>query len=168
MWTFDELVENYNKDKIINKIINYEYENSYRSSRSEIREFLGVNPDYYYYPHSYKYRSYNEYDDDNPIDIAWFSKLLNFEKYYYEELENMNLKLKIDNQEYNFDLSNYIEELKNKSDSYEWKAERKEIIWWPALVLEEENYKLVITWFSMNEEDGEFKFNNIRWYIMIR
>ena len=168
MWALDELIENYNKDKIIDKIINYEYEDSYRSSRSKIREFLGVDPNYSYYSQSYKYRSYNEYDNDNPIDIAWFSKLLNFEKYRYGELENTTLKLKIDNQEYDFDLSNYIEELKDKSDANEWKAERKEILWWPALILEEENYKLVITWFSMDDEEWEIRFNNIRWYILIK
>lgn len=168
VWTIDELIENYSKDKIINKIINYEYEDSYRSSRSEIREFLGVNSEYSYYSPTYKYRNYNQYNENEPIDIAWFSKLLNFEKYHYGELENMTLELKINDQEYNFDLSNYIEEFKNKSDSYEWKAERKEIIWWPALILEEDNYKLVITWFSMNEEDWEIKFNNIRWYIMVK
>ena len=167
MWAFDELVENYNKDKIINKIINYEYENSYRSSRSEIREFLWVNPDYSYYSHSYKYRSYNEYDDDNLIDVSWFSKLYNFEK-YHENVKNMTLELKIDNQEYSFDLSNHIEEFKEKADEYNWKAERKEILWWPALILEEENYKLIITWFSMDEEEWKIEFNSIRWYMLIK
>ena len=47
--------------KIINKIINYEYEDSYRSSRSEIRKFLGVNDDYDYYYSTYKYRNYRQY-----------------------------------------------------------------------------------------------------------
>ena len=169
VWTLEGLIENYNKDKIINKIINYEYKDSYRSSLSEIKKFLGVDSNYSYYSDSYKYRSYNKYDDNTPIDIAWFSKLLYFEKYRYEELKNMTLELKIDNQEYSFDLSNYIDEFKEKADSYEWKSERKEIIWWPALILEEENYKLVITWFSIEEtEEWELKFDNIRWYILIK
>ena len=168
VWTIDELIENYSKDKIINKIINYEYENSYRSSRSNIREFLGIDTDYDYYP-TYKYRNYNEYNENESIDVKWYSKILNFEKYYYSELEDMTLNLKVDNQEYAFDLTNYIEELKDKSDAHEWKAERKEILWWPALVIEEENYKLVITWFSMEEDkEWELKFENIRWYILIK
>ena len=168
VWTIDELIENYSKDKIINKIINYEYENSYRSSRSNIREFLGIDTDYDYYP-TYKYRNYNEYNKNESIDVKWYSKILNFEKYYYSELEDMTLNLKVDNQEYAFDLTNYIEELKDKSDAHEWKAERKEILWWPALVIEEENYKLVITWFSMEEDkEWELKFENIRWYILIK
>jgi hypothetical protein len=78
------------------------------------------------------------------------------------------LKLEIDNQEYNFDLSNYIDEFKDIADTHEWKAERKEILWWPALILEEENYKLVITWFSMDEEEWKIEFNNIRWYMLIK
>ena len=168
VWTIDELIENYSKDKIINKIINYEYENSYRSSRSNIREFLGIDTDYDYYP-TYKYRNYNEYNENESIDVKWYSKILNFEKYYYSELEDMTLNLRVDNQEYAFDLTNYIEEMKDKSDAHEWKAERKEILWWPALVIEEENYKLVITWFSMEEDkEWELKFENIRWYILIK
>ena len=98
VWTIDELIENYSKDKIINKIINYEYENSYRSSRSNIREFLGIDTDYDYYP-TYKYRNYNEYNENESIDVKWYSKILNFEKYYYSELEDMTLNLKVDNQE---------------------------------------------------------------------
>lgn len=171
MWTLDWLVENYNKDKIINKIINFEYENSYRSSRSNIREFLGVNTDYDYYYPTYKYRSYNSYDRTKWIDISWFTKLYNFEK-YYDGVENMVLKLKIEWQEYDFDLSNHIDELKDKSDIYaksDLTEEEKIILQSPALVLEDDNYKLVIIWFSM-EENKEWKlsFNNIRWYLLTK
>lgn len=38
----------------------------------------------------------------------------------------MILELKIDDQEYSFDLSNYIDEFKDISDGYDSKAERKE------------------------------------------
>ena len=96
MWALDELVENYDKDKIINKIINFEYENRYRSSRSSIREFLEVNNDYDNYPTN-KYRSYNQYNQEKSIDVTWFSKFYDFEKYW--ELKDMILKLNIDNQE---------------------------------------------------------------------
>ena len=171
MWTLDWLVENYNKDKIVNKIINFEYENSYRSSRSSIREFLGINTDYDYYYPTYKYRSYNSYDRTKWIDISWFEKLYNFEK-YYDWVENMILKFEIDWQKYDFDLSNHIDELKDKSAIYaksDLTEEEKIILQSPALVLEDDNYKLVIIWFSM-EENKEWKlsFNNIRWYLLTK
>ena len=169
MWTLDWLVENYNKDKIINKIINFEYKDTYRSSRYDIREFLGASTDYDYYYPTHKYRNYNQYDQNwELIDVTWFSKLYNFEK-YNGDTENLTLKLNIENQNYEFDLSSYLDELKNKSDEYEWKAERKEASWWPALVLEENNYKLVINWFYLEESDTwETNFINIRWYILFR
>lgn len=171
MWVIDELVENYNKDKIINKIINFEYEDSYRSSRSEIREFLGVNSDYDYYYPTYKYRRYDSYDRTKWIDISWFLKLYNFEK-YYDGVENMVLKFEIDWEKYEFDLSNHIDELKEKSDIYsksDLTEDEKIILQSPALVLEDYNYKLVVVWFSM-EENKEWKlsFNNIRWYLLTK
>ena len=170
MWTLDGLVENYDKDKIINKIINYEYEDSSRSSRSDIREFLGVNADYDYYYPTYKYRSYRQYWEQS-IDVSWYSKIFNFTK-YYDDTKNMVLKLQVDNQEYTLDLSNYLDNLKEKSDVYkksDLTDEEKEILKWPALEVSEENYKIVINWFSM-EENKEWKinFNNIEWYILIK
>ena len=169
MNSIDWLVENYNKDKIINKIINFEYKDWYRSSRYDIREFLGASTDYDYYYPTHKYRDYNRYDQGGElIDVTWFSKLYNFEK-YNGDTENLILKLNIENQNYEFDLSSYLDELKNKSEEYEWKAERKETSWWPALVLEENNYKLVINWFYLEESDTwETNFINIRWYILFK
>ena len=170
MWALDWLVENYDKDKIINKIINFEYEDRYRSSRSSIREFLGVNADYDYYYPTYKYRSYRRYWEKS-IDVSWYSRILNFTK-YYDDTENMALKLQIDNQEYTLDLSNYLDELKEKADLYaksDLTSEEKEILQWPALIISEENYKIVINWFSM-EENKEWKsnFTNIEWYVLIK
>ena len=168
MWTLDWLVENYNKDKIINKIINYEYEDSYRSSRYDIREFLGASTDYDYYYPTRKYRSYN--NENKIIDIAWFSKLSSFEE--YKDLEDNILKLNVDNQEYEFNLTNYIDTLKEKSEIYQkddLTEEEKDILQQPALILEEEDYKLIIKWFYMTEdEDSVLSFNNIRWYILIK
>ncbi len=172
IWTIDGLVENYDKDKIINKIINYEYEDSYRSSRSEIREFLGVNADYDYYYPTYKYRSYGQYwRNNNSVDVSWYSKILNFSK-YYERVEDMILKLQVDDQEYTLDLSSYIDELKEKADIYEksdLSEEEKEILKKPALEVSEGNYKIVINWFSIEEnKEWETKFTNIEWYILIK
>ena len=170
MWTLDWLVENYNKDKIINKIINFEYEDRYRSSRSDIREFLEVNTDYDNYYPIIKYRNYNQYDKEKSIDIDWFSKFYSFEEYW--ELKDMILKLNIDDQEYEFNLTNYIDELKEKSEIYaksDLTDEEKNILQQPALVLEEKNYKLVIVWLWMQEnKDWELSFSNIRWYILIK
>ena len=170
MWTLDELVVNYNKDKIINKIIDFEYEDKYRSSRSRIREFLGVNADYDYYYPTYKYWNYRQYWEKS-IDVSWYSKILNFTK-YYEYIDDMILKIQVDNQEYTLNLSEHLDNLKEKSDIYkksDLTEEEKEILKWPALEVTEENYKIVINWFSI-EENKEWKtnFTNIEWYILIK
>ena len=170
MWTLDGLVENYNKDKIINKIINFEYEDRYRSSRSSIREFLGANTDYDYYYPTYKYRSYYE-KEEKFIDVSWYSKILNFTN-YYDYIDDMTLKFQTNDQEYSLNLSDYLDELKEKADLYaksDPTNEEKEILKWPALEVSEENYKIIINWFSI-EENKEWKtnFNNIEWYILIK
>ena len=172
MWALDWLVENYDKDKIINKIINFEYKDTYRSSRYDIREFLGVNTDYDYYYPTYKYRSYGQYwRNNNSIDVSWYTKMLSFSK-YYENINYMTFTIEVDNQEYTLDLSNYLDELKEKADLYaksDLTSEEKEILQWPALIVSEENYKIVINWFSM-EENKEWKsnFTNIEWYVLIK
>ena len=170
IWTIDWLVQNYNKDKIINKIINFEYEDWYRSSRSNIREFLGVNTDYDYYYPTFKYRSYRSYWED-AIDVSWYSKIFNFNE-YYENVDDMVLKLQVENEEYSLNLSDYLDELKEKADIYaksDLTNEEKEILKMPALEVTEKNYKMVINWFSM-EENKEWKtdFTNIEWYILIK
>ena len=172
VWILDELVENYNKNKIINKIINYEYEDSYRSSRSEIREFLGVNTDYTYYYPTYKYRSYNQYGESTKsINTSWYSKILHFEK-HYSWIENMILKIDADDQEYTLDLSNKIEELKEKADIYaksDLTDEEKELLQQPAKEVIEDNYKIVINWFNLEEnKEWQTEFTYIEWYILIK
>lgn len=172
IWTLDWLVENYNKNKIINKIINYEYEDRYRSSRSEIREFLGANTDYTYYYPTYKYWSYNQYGDENhSIDVTWYSKILHFTQYYGDS-NDFTLKIQVDNQEYKVDLSNHIEEIKEKSDIYtksELTDDEKEILRNPALILTQQDYKIIINSLSLEEnKEWETQINNSEWYILIK
>lgn len=170
IWILDELFEKYNKNKIINNIINYN-EDSYTPSIYDMREFLGMDINYNYeysYP-KYEYRNYNRYKNHEPIDVKWFSKLYNFIK-YEEEIENMTLKIEIDNKNYEFDLFVYKDELKEKSNTYNESNKIEGAIWWPALILEDENYKLVITSFYLywNKESWEFGFKNIEWYILTK
>jgi hypothetical protein len=64
----------------------------------------------------------------------------------------MTLKLKIDSQNYEFDLSNYADQLKEKADLQEksnLSDEEKNTLQQPALIVEEENYKIVITSFNL-------------------
>ena len=172
MWTIDWLVENYDKDKIINKVINFEYDDSYWSSRSDIREFLWVNSDYDYYYPTNKYRNYRQYwKSEESIDIEWYSKILYFEK-YSDDVDDMFLKLYVDDVEYKLDLSGVIEELEWKAGIYaksDLTDEEEGILKEPALVILEENYKIVISWFSI-EEDKDWKtyFTNIEWYILVK
>jgi len=174
MWTLDWLIENYNKNKIINKIINFEYEDSHRSSRYryDIREFLGVNTDYDYFYPPYKYRDFNQYGhSQQSIDVIWYSKILYFSKSYGGQ-NDFTLNIQVDNQEYKIDLSDYIEELKEKSDIYaksELTDEEKEILRNPALVLTKPDYKVIINNFGMNEnKEWESQITNAEWYILIK
>ena len=172
MWTLDWLMENYNKDKIINNIINFEYKDTYRSSRYDIREFLGVNTDYNYYYPTYKYRSYRQYGKENhSIDVTWYSKILYFAK-SYSKMNNFTLNIQVDDQEYKVDLTDYLEELKEKSDIYaksELTDEEEEILRNPALVLTEPNYKVIIDSFGIEENrEWESQIYNAEWYILIK
>jgi hypothetical protein len=59
----------------------------------------------------------------------------------------MVLKFQVDNQEYSLDLSNHLDELKEKADIYaksDLTKEEKEILKEPALLVSEENYKIAI------------------------
>lgn len=172
MWTLDWLMENYNKDKIINKIINFEYKDTYRSSRYDIREFLGVNTDYDYYYPTYKYRSYRQYGKfQQSIDVTWYSKALYFEK-SYGKMNDFTLNIEIDDQEYKVNLTDYLEELKEKSDIYaksELTDEEEEILRNPALILTEPDYKVIINSFGMQENPKwESQIYNAEWYILIK
>ena len=64
------------------------------------------------------------------------------------------LNIEIDDQEYKVDLTDYLEELKEKSDIYaksELTDEEKELLRNPALVLTESDYKVIIDSFGIEE-----------------
>jgi hypothetical protein len=59
----------------------------------------------------------------------------------------MTFTIEVDGQEYIFDLSNHLDELKEKADIYAKSNptnEEKELLKNPALVVTEDNYKIVI------------------------
>lgn len=69
-------------------------------------------------------------------------------------MNDFTLNIQVDDQEYNVDLTNYLEELKEKSDIYaksELTDEEEEILRNPALVLTEPNYKVIINSFGIEE-----------------
>ena len=69
-------------------------------------------------------------------------------------MNDFTLNIEIDDQEYNVDLTDYLEELKEKSDIYaksELTDEEKEILRNPALVLTEYDYKVIIDSFGIEE-----------------
>ena len=49
LWALEELVENYDNDKIINKLVDHEYDGWYWSAMRDIQQFLGVENEYDYY-----------------------------------------------------------------------------------------------------------------------
>jgi len=167
IWIIDNLAENYNKNKITNKIFTYKYENSYRSSRYEIRDYLWINTEYINSP-QYDYFYYLQSNlDELPINVEWYSKIFNFDERY---LENNILKFSIDDQEYEFNLINYIKELKEKAMIQKKNEEINKKTDSPALVINEKNYKLVINWFNYKEnlDNWTINFNTTKWYIIIK
>lgn len=162
LWTIDELTENYNSDKVVDKIISYDYSGKYRySARSEIRNYLKVNENYDYYDKDYEtYFNYRQSrEDEKWIDVTWFSKLYNF-SLYDEKIQGHTIKIDTDEEKYTIDLSEFVDELVKKSDSDSTEN--------PALTIDTENYRLVISWFYWRKPyDQAPIFSNIEWYILV-
>ena len=160
IWAIEELAQHYNKNKIINKIISYEYEWTYRySERSKIREFLWINDDLW----EHKYFNYRASSETyiNWIDISWYSKFYQFEA-DSDNILNDKLKLNINNEEYIIDYSEYKDELIKKADENDNKE--------PAIIIEKDNYKIWITsyFWEINWTINQAIFNWIYWYILIK
>ena len=69
-------------------------------------------------------------------------------------MNDFTLNIQVDDQEYKVDLTDYLEELKKKSDIYaksELTDKEEEILRNPALVLTEPNYKVIIDSFGIEE-----------------
>ncbi|MBR7037347.1 hypothetical protein IKI14_05920 [bacterium] len=69
-------------------------------------------------------------------------------------MNDFTLNIEIDDQEYKVNLTDYLEELKEKSDIYaksELTDEEEEILRNPALILTETDYKVIINSFGMQE-----------------
>ena len=69
-------------------------------------------------------------------------------------MNDFTLNIEIDDQEYKVDLTDYLEELKEKSDIYaksKLTDEEKELLRNPALVLTESDYKVIIDSFGIEE-----------------
>jgi hypothetical protein len=69
-------------------------------------------------------------------------------------MNDFTLNIQADDQEYKVDLTDYLEELKEKSDIYaksELTDEEKELLRNPALVLTESDYKVIIDSFGIEE-----------------
>ena len=168
LWALEELVENYDNDKIINKLVDHEYDGWYWSAMRDIQQFLGVENEYDYYGPSYEYRRFWQEDVEKMwIDVVWYSRLFNFRKY---DAEGLVLALEFDGQEYKLDLSNYLDELKKKSDAYKdsSNADNQEMLKNPALIVDEDGYRIVITWFYIEEyKDWKIVVESIEWYVLV-
>lgn len=174
LWIVEELTEKYNKDKVYNKIISYDYDDVHRySARLDIKNYLwatATDSEYYSDYTSFSYRQRN--DNKVWIDIAWYSKLYAIDDAYDDTSDNI-LKLNLDNQEYNIDLSSYIPELLEKAKiyrKYDRTDDEEKQINQPALILDWDNYRLIITWFYWEKKiaSGQVKLNNVQWYILIK
>ena len=169
-----ELAEKYNKEKVYNKVISYDYDNTRRySTRSEIRNYLWANisTDWYYYDDTKSF-SYRQYDTNIWIDIAWYSKLYEVELDYDKTWDNTRT-INLDNQEYTINLTEYTTQLLEKADLYrksDLTSEEEIQLRQPALILDWENYKLIIKWFywDKNISSGQIRFNNVQWYILTK
>lgn len=167
----DELTEKYNKNRIFNKVISYDYDENRYSSRMEVRKYLWVDEqDFYSDPSLYVNYRQNT-DGYNAIEISWYSKLYQI-KAYDQNTRNI-LEITTDNQKYMIDLSDYIPQLLEKSDLYrksDYTDTESEQLKQPALTLDWEYYKLVITWFywERNRASGQVQLKGIEWYILIK
>ena len=174
IWIIEELVTTYNKEKIINRIISFDYSDYNRYYAVwQIKEFLKIRDGYKSYNQYYNFWQNNM--DNHWIDVSWYSKIYKFDKYLYEnnDTEWYKLTLNIENNIYNIDYSDYIDSLIEKAmiEKYSNPTEEEiEILNNPALIIEQDNYKLIITWFSAEKDTNsdKIKFNNLWWYILIK
>lgn len=166
----NELIQKYNKSKVYSKIISYDYKPNKRySTRWEIREYLWIDPDLNFNEESTYFSFWQDKYEYTGLEIAGFSMLYKFHEY---ELWNDILKIDVDNDQYEINLSEYIplfiekSELYRKSDLTD--EETKELNS-PALVLDEENYRLIISWFYGEKNAfGKTKLNSVEWYFLIK
>jgi len=167
LWALDELVEKYNENKIVGKIILMDY--SYKSTnyyylKNHIREYLKLNDnndDYYRTENEYFYFSIPTLNDWWNLDVNDFSKLYSINEY---DIKNNELKIKKENLEYNFSLAEITEDIYKNSQTVNWDVERENI------VINEWNYKLIITEANWERERGtnNIVINHINGYLLIK
>lgn len=165
MQTIDELTYNYKKEKIIDKIISYDYKATYRYNlHSEILSFLDWS-ETEKTPYNTRFYYRQNKTETSSIDINWYSKFYIFDKTWW--IKN-TLQLNLDNQKYEIDLSEHIDELLEKSSLY-WDND-EQTHKQPALILEQDNYKLIISWFNWekNALNNSIHFEDMEWYILVK
>ena len=166
----NELIQKYNKSKIYNKIISYDYKPNKRySTRWEVREYLWIDPDLNFDEEPTYFSFWQDKYEYTGLEIAGFSMLYKFHEY---ELWNDILKIDVDNDQYEINLSEYIPLFIEKSELYRksdlTNEESKELNS-PALVLDEENYRLIISWFHGEKEvSGKINISSVEWYFLIK
>ena len=169
----EELAEKYNKNEVYNKIVTYDYDNMHRySSRSELSTYLWADESNWSYYDDTRSFSYRQYQNNIWFDVAGYSKLYKIDISYNEIWDNSR-KINLDNKEYNIDLNEYVPQLVEKANLYrktDLTDEEEKELNEPALILDEENYKIVITWFywEKNITSGKITLRNIEWYILVR
>ena len=170
----EELTEKYNKNKIVDKIISYDYESNHRyATRTQIREYLGLDSSIWSYYNNNESYSYRQYEDDTIwIDITWYSILYMIQNTYNKIWDTIR-KANFDNQKYEIDFYEYIPQLIEKANIYrktDLTEEEENELRQPALIIESENYKLIISWFYLekNITSGKVKINNIQWYMLVK
>ena len=175
MWVLEELTKKYSEKKI-KWVVLEDYiigmdNNATYYVRWALSDYLKV-WDYGLYDTSYNeftYYNFWQNTDDEKLDIEWFSKLCVFNKTIFSSV----LVITLDDQEYTIDLSENIDELLQKAElnrkSY-LTNEEKEILKDPALIVDKDDFRIIITWFSAqkNNLDGSISFDYISWYFLLR
>jgi hypothetical protein len=91
----------------------------------------------------------------------------------YDKTWDNTRTINLDNQEYTINLTEYTPQLLEKADLYrksDLTSEEEIQLRQPALILDWENYKLIIKWFywDKNISSGQIRFNNVQWYILTK
>lgn len=173
----DELITNHNKDKIVGKIISFNYKTPYQYLElKSIKETLWLSVEYEnIQPEFYNYRQNEDYSA-NGIDISWYSKLYKFQEYNNKAWDN-TITLNFENKEHSIDLSEFIDHLMEKALLYkkshynlDTTSDEMNELKNPALILEKDNYKIIISGFhaERNQETNKLKFSNVEWIILLK
>ena len=161
-WALDEILDNYEVEDWSWSLISSEnLTGNYRwyYFRSNIHSLLWLENEYSV--NSNQYFSFRTSRNEEWIDVQWFSKIYEIS---YEVSKNNIMELP-KNIGWELNITQYIDELYEKTQSYEWSRNEEQ----EPFIIEEEGRKYIIE--SMNWEKNSDWIINIKWiswYLLVK